>query len=447
MGDSIGRWEGDTLVVETTNFHPLQAFRGASETLKVTERFTRVDADTILYRFTIDDPDTWTRPWSGEVPFRRTDETDLRIRLPRGQLRPLEHPERRPRPGARRRRRRNRRSRKLGAGGRDQGSGIRDQGSGIRIRVRYANDIVRPRLRARAAWRRRARGGAPRVWRGVRSQRAGPPAGHDRPAGVGEPAHLDSHRDHQARWRRRRVWAVEGGTPNTLLRRGLTRDTLKIGTEIIVDGYQTKDHSLKRANGRDVTFTDGQKIFMGSSGTGAPRDGRDPTEVATDEEASGQQLRIGQPPQIAHGRRRALHENPIQRPAAATVNQSAERRERRSAPARRGCSASARSSHPPPDRQREDDGGDQRQDLHPERRAVVALDGFGQEQRHAGEDHHRDARPAAGDDPASPPPASAGRAAPAPAASGRPAAPRRPAVPGPSDGRTRSRGTATTKCG
>jgi hypothetical protein len=76
------------------------------------------------------------------------------------------------------------------------------------------------------------------------------------------------------------AWAVEGGTPNTLLRRGLTRDTLKIGTEIIVDGYQTKDHSLKRANGRDVTFTNGQKIFMGSSGTGAPRDGRDPTEAA-----------------------------------------------------------------------------------------------------------------------------------------------------------------------
>ena len=75
------------------------------------------------------------------------------------------------------------------------------------------------------------------------------------------------------------VWAVEGGTPNTLLRRGLTRDTLKIGTEIIVDGYQTKDHSLKRANGRDVTFTNGQKIFMGSSGTGATRDGRDPTEA------------------------------------------------------------------------------------------------------------------------------------------------------------------------
>ena len=66
------------------------------------------------------------------------------------------------------------------------------------------------------------------------------------------------------------VWAVEGGTPNTLLRRGLRRECLMPGTEVIVDGYQTKDHSIKRANGRDITFTDGAKIFLGSSGTGAP---------------------------------------------------------------------------------------------------------------------------------------------------------------------------------
>ncbi len=68
------------------------------------------------------------------------------------------------------------------------------------------------------------------------------------------------------------VWMVEGGTPNVLLRCGLRRDCLTFGTEIIVDGYQAKDHSLKRANGRDVTFADGTKIFMGSSGTGAPDD-------------------------------------------------------------------------------------------------------------------------------------------------------------------------------
>ena len=64
------------------------------------------------------------------------------------------------------------------------------------------------------------------------------------------------------------VWAVEGGTPNVLLRRGLRRDCLEPGTEIIVDGYQAKDHSLKRANGRDVTFTDGSEDFSGVVGDG-----------------------------------------------------------------------------------------------------------------------------------------------------------------------------------
>jgi hypothetical protein len=72
-------------------------------------------------------------------------------------------------------------------------------------------------------------------------------------------------------------WMVEAGTPNTLLRRGITKQSLLPGMEIIVDGYQSKDLS-RRANGRDMTFQDGRKIFMGSSGTGAPRDGKDPTE-------------------------------------------------------------------------------------------------------------------------------------------------------------------------
>lgn len=72
-------------------------------------------------------------------------------------------------------------------------------------------------------------------------------------------------------------WMVEGGTPNTLLRRGLTRASLPEGTEILVDGYRAKNGS-NRANGRDVTFPDGRRLFMGSSGTGAPRDGRDAAE-------------------------------------------------------------------------------------------------------------------------------------------------------------------------
>ncbi|MBS1817018.1 MAG: hypothetical protein JSU08_03730 [Acidobacteria bacterium] len=72
-------------------------------------------------------------------------------------------------------------------------------------------------------------------------------------------------------------WAVEGGTPNTLQRRGITRDTVAVGTVIIVSGYQAKDGTL-RANGRNITFPDGRTLFMGSSGTGAPKDGADPTE-------------------------------------------------------------------------------------------------------------------------------------------------------------------------
>ncbi len=75
-------------------------------------------------------------------------------------------------------------------------------------------------------------------------------------------------------------WMVEGGTPNTLFRRGITKESLKFGTEIVVDGYQARDHNLLRANGRNITFPDGRKLFLGSSGTGAPRDGADPTEPA-----------------------------------------------------------------------------------------------------------------------------------------------------------------------
>ena len=73
------------------------------------------------------------------------------------------------------------------------------------------------------------------------------------------------------------TWMIEGGTPNTLFRRGFTKKSLLPGTEIVVDGYQAKDGSMK-ANGRDLTLPDGQKLFLGSSGTGAPSDGSDPTE-------------------------------------------------------------------------------------------------------------------------------------------------------------------------
>ena len=72
-------------------------------------------------------------------------------------------------------------------------------------------------------------------------------------------------------------WMIEGGTPNTLFRRGFTREAVKTGMEITVEGYRAKG-GANRANGRDLILKDGRRLFMGSSGTGAPIDGKDATE-------------------------------------------------------------------------------------------------------------------------------------------------------------------------
>ena len=61
------------------------------------------------------------------------------------------------------------------------------------------------------------------------------------------------------------VWMIEGGSPNSLLRRGVTNDSLKVGTEIVVDGYQSRDYTMKRANGRNITYPDGRKLLLASS--------------------------------------------------------------------------------------------------------------------------------------------------------------------------------------
>jgi len=76
------------------------------------------------------------------------------------------------------------------------------------------------------------------------------------------------------------VWMVEGGSPNSLLRRGATKNSFPMGTEVIVDGYQARDHSELRANARNVTFTDGRKPFLGSTGTGAPPEDAAPIDKA-----------------------------------------------------------------------------------------------------------------------------------------------------------------------
>jgi len=67
MGDSSGHWEGDTLVVDTTNFTDKTNYRGSDQNLHLVERFTRTGPDTILYRFTVDDPTAFTKPWTGEI--------------------------------------------------------------------------------------------------------------------------------------------------------------------------------------------------------------------------------------------------------------------------------------------------------------------------------------------------------------------------------------------
>jgi hypothetical protein len=81
LGDSRGRWEGDTLVVETTNFtdFPGMSFEGSTKEMKLTERFRRVDADTIEYKFTVEDPNTWSRPWSAMIPYKNLDRHGQRL--------------------------------------------------------------------------------------------------------------------------------------------------------------------------------------------------------------------------------------------------------------------------------------------------------------------------------------------------------------------------------
>ena len=83
--------------------------------------------------------------------------------------------------------------------------------------------------------------------------------------------HAWIHMENKSAAGKSEIWMVEGGTPNTLQRNGITRDSVKVGTLIVVSGYRAKDGRM-RANGRDITLPDGRKLFLGSSGTGAPYD-------------------------------------------------------------------------------------------------------------------------------------------------------------------------------
>ena len=86
LGDSIGHWEGDTLVVETTNFRDRPSFARGSRDMTVIERFRMESADKLVYRFTVDDPTVWTAPFTGEYAWSRSDNEVYRVRLSRGEL-------------------------------------------------------------------------------------------------------------------------------------------------------------------------------------------------------------------------------------------------------------------------------------------------------------------------------------------------------------------------
>jgi hypothetical protein len=73
VGTSKGRWDGDTLVIETSGFHQTTSLRGSSPSLKLTEKFTRVDEDTLMYEYTVNDPTTWTKPWTVQIPMVKSD--------------------------------------------------------------------------------------------------------------------------------------------------------------------------------------------------------------------------------------------------------------------------------------------------------------------------------------------------------------------------------------
>jgi hypothetical protein len=100
QGDPRGHWDGDTLVVETTNFSDRTSFRGSDTHLRLVERFRRVDAKTLDYQFTVDDASVFSRPWTVSLPMTTSDGPDLRIRVPRGELRHDRYPARRARAGA-----------------------------------------------------------------------------------------------------------------------------------------------------------------------------------------------------------------------------------------------------------------------------------------------------------------------------------------------------------
>ncbi len=170
LGESRGRWEGDTLVVETRNFDGKAPYRGAGTNLRVTERYTRVGPDRIDFKVTFEDETQWTQPWTAAYSMRAGGRRALRVRLPRRQLWPAQHPRERPRRGA--------------------------QGREDRSMSRQAFFAVAGALLCCVAQRA---GRAPLVRGGVRRESTRRAARHDHEDGVDQSALVAAHRRQKRR--------------------------------------------------------------------------------------------------------------------------------------------------------------------------------------------------------------------------------------------------------
>ena len=256
MGDSVGRWEGDTLVVDTTNFTDKTRFRGSSQNLHVVERFTRVDDRrrcSIGSRSRI--PTTWDRPWTGEYTWPATDELIYEYACHEGNY-------------------------ALGnilRGARLEEADARRKAV-VRCEVRRSMRTTPSCCAPACCWRDRA-GAAHHAFGGeFDAEPAGAAEGRGSSRSSGSTRTPGStSRSTKPDGSAPRVWMVEGGTPNTLLRRGITRDSLKLGTEHRGRRLPGQGHAQARQRPQRHV-PDGRKLFIGSSGTGAPRDGADPTE-------------------------------------------------------------------------------------------------------------------------------------------------------------------------
>ena len=257
-GDARGRWEGDTLVVESRNFTDKTSFRGSGKNMRLTERFTRVADDKIVYRYTIDDPESFEKPWTAVIPMAKNDQPMFEYACHEGNESMFTMLA-----GARAPRRKKAKKRKT--------SKVRETMKTMQSRTL----AVAAAAACLIAGGRRNGNGPSRLLRRVRRQPAADAQRHGDENAMDQSPRLDPYRSRGRERRGRGMGLCEGGTPNTLLRRGFDKNSLLPGTEIVVDGYQAKDGSNKM-NGRDITFPDGRKLFMGSSGTGAPKDGRDP---------------------------------------------------------------------------------------------------------------------------------------------------------------------------